>query len=83
MRRFRFVGGREEKLFFELFLVPTFMDGVLLVLDNAAAPTAIGWVCGEGYSAKMAQRTIGNPLRWFVRLPRKAYRRTMNSQNLL
>jgi len=44
--RFRYIGGREEKLFFELFVVATFNDGSSLVLDNVAVPTVGGWVGG-------------------------------------
>jgi len=64
MRRFRFqfVGGREKKLFFKLFLVPTFVDGVLLVLDDAAVPTVIFWVCGEGYSAEYGSTNHWEPV---------------------
>ena len=37
--RLRFIGGREEKLFFKLFVVAAFINKALLVLDDVAAPT--------------------------------------------
>ena len=51
----RFTGRREEKFFFKLFLVPAFIDGVLLVLDYVAFPGMVGWaLSGKSLCKKMA-----------------------------